>query len=467
MKFREGEDKMAKKKATVFVCTECGTESPKYLGRCPSCGLFNTFEEEQIIEDSSKKDIRNRVSLTNQISKALPIKDVTVEQTGRVKTKLAELNRVLGGGVVPGSLVLIGGDPGIGKSTLLLQVSAELNQLGGVVLYVTGEESPGQIKMRAQRLTISDTDFYIYGETDLSLIVETIEEIKPDYIVIDSIQTMYHPTKDSVAGSVSQVRESTALLLQLAKTNDVTIFIVGHVTKEGNLAGPRMLEHMVDTVLYFEGDNHLTYRILRAVKNRYGSTNEIGVFEMREDGLREVLNPSELFLEERLDGASGSAVVAAIEGTRPLLVEIQSLVTPTAFGNAKRTASGLDYNRVSLIMAVLEQRVGLLLQNYDAYLKIAGGVKLNEPAIDLAIAVSIASSYRDAETNAKDCFVGEIGLTGEIRRVSRIQQRVNEAAKLGFKRIFIPKNNMEGLKVPKNIEVIGCVTLQDVIKKVL
>lgn len=458
---------MARKKPTIFMCTECGNESPKYLGRCPYCGQFNTLVEEKIVEESSKKDTRSRISLSNQVSKALPIKDVAIEQTGRVETNLKELNRVLGGGVVPGSLVLIGGDPGIGKSTLLLQVSAELNQLGGVVLYVTGEESPGQIKMRAQRLTISETDFYIYGETDLSLIVETIEEIKPDYIVIDSIQTMYHPAKDSVAGSVSQVRESTALLLQLAKTNNVTIFIVGHVTKEGSLAGPRMLEHMVDTVLYFEGDNHLTYRILRAVKNRYGSTNEIGVFEMREDGLREVLNPSELFLEERLDGASGSAVVSAMEGTRPLLVEIQSLVTPTAFGNAKRTASGLDYNRVSLIMAVLEQRVGLMLQNYDAYLKTAGGVKLNEPAIDLAIALSIASSYRNKETNAKDCFVGEIGLTGEIRRVSHIEQRVNEAAKLGFERIFIPKNNMEGLKIPKGIKVVGCVTLQEVIQKVL
>ena len=349
----------------------------------------------------------------------------------------------------------------------MLQVSAELNQIGGVVLYVTGEESPGQIKMRAQRLTISDTDFYIYGETDLSLIVDTIQKIKPDYIIIDSIQTMYNPKKDSVAGSVSQVRESTALLMQLAKTNNVSIFIVGHVTKDGNIAGPRMLEHMVDTVLYFEGERHQSYRILRAVKNRYGSTNEIGVFEMREDGLREVLNPSELFLEERLDGASGSSVVSAMEGTRPILVEVQSLVTPTAFGNAKRTASGLDYNRVSLIMAVLEQRVGLLLQNYDAYLKTAGGVKLNEPAIDLAIAISIASSYRDSETKTKDAFVGEIGLTGEIRRVSNIETRVNEAAKLGFERIFVPKNNLDGWTPPANIQVIGCLTLQEVINQAL
>ncbi len=456
---------MAKKRATVFMCQECGYESPKYLGKCPSCGQWNTFVEEKIPQATT--DTRSRVSLSREVSKAQTIKDIKIESTGRVKTNLEEFNRVLGGGVVPGSLVLIGGDPGIGKSTLLLQVSAELNQIGGVVLYVTGEESPSQIKMRAQRLTISETDFYIYGETDLSLIVDTIEQIKPDYIVIDSIQTMYHPRIDSVAGSVSQVRESTAFLMQLAKTNNVTIFIVGHVTKEGNIAGPRMLEHMVDTVLYFEGERFQSYRILRAIKNRYGSTNEIGVFEMREDGLREVLNPSELFLEERLDGASGSAVVSAMEGTRPLLVEIQSLVTPTAFGNAKRTASGFDYNRVSLIMAVLEQRVGLLLQNYDAYLKTAGGVKLNEPAIDLAIAMSIASSYKDTETKATDCFVGELGLTGEIRRVTNIETRVNEAAKLGFKRIFVPKNNLDGWETPDTIEVVGCLTLQEVIQQAL
>lgn len=455
---------MAKKKSSVFMCEECGYESAKYLGKCPACGRWNTMVEEKAVIEA---DSRSRVSLSKKVAKAQTIKDVQIEQTGRVETDLQELNRVLGGGVVPGSLVLIGGDPGIGKSTLLLQVSAELNQIGGTVLYVTGEESPSQIKMRAQRLTISNTDFYIYGETDLSLIVDTIEELKPDYIVIDSIQTMYHPRIDSVAGSVSQVRESTALLMQLAKTNNVTIFIVGHVTKEGNIAGPRMLEHMVDTVLYFEGERHQSYRILRAVKNRYGSTNEIGVFEMRESGLREVLNPSELFLEERLEGASGSAVVSAMEGTRPLLVEVQSLVTPTAFGNAKRTASGFDYNRVSLIMAVLEQRVGLLMQNYDAYLKTAGGVKLNEPAIDLAIAVSIASSYRETETQPTDAFVGEIGLTGEIRRVSNIETRVNEAAKLGFERIFVPKNNLDGWNIPKNIKVIGCLTLQEVINHAL
>lgn len=418
---------------------------------------------EETIPD--KTDSRSRVSLSGKSSKAEAITDITIEKEERVKTKLAEFNRVLGGGVVPGSLVLIGGDPGIGKSTLLLQVAAQLNNGGGTVLYVSGEESASQIKMRAERLELRGTDFYLYAETDLSLIQETIENIKPDYVVIDSIQTMHHPKIDSASGSVSQVRESTATLLQLAKMNNIAIFIVGHVTKEGNIAGPRMLEHMVDTVLYFEGERHHTFRILRAVKNRFGSTNEIGIFEMRNGGLEEVLNPSQLFLEERLAGATGSSVVAAMEGTRPILVEIQSLISPTVFGNAKRTASGLDYSRVSLIMAVLEKRAGLLLQNQDAYLKAAGGVKLDEPAIDLSIAVSIASSYKEKETRATDCFIGEIGLTGEVRRVSKIEQRVNEAAKLGFKRIFVPKNNLDGWTFPKGIELIGCSTISEVIKK--
>lgn len=446
----------------MFVCQHCGYESPKYLGKCPSCGTWNQMVEETIPD---KTDSRSRVSLSGKSSKAEAITDITIEKEERVKTKLAEFNRVLGGGVVPGSLVLIGGDPGIGKSTLLLQVAAQLNNGGGTVLYVSGEESASQIKMRAERLELRGTDFYLYAETDLSLIQETIENIKPDYVVIDSIQTMHHPKIDSASGSVSQVRESTATLLQLAKMNNIAIFIVGHVTKEGNIAGPRMLEHMVDTVLYFEGERHHTFRILRAVKNRFGSTNEIGIFEMRNGGLEEVLNPSQLFLEERLAGATGSSVVAAMEGTRPILVEIQSLISPTVFGNAKRTASGLDYSRVSLIMAVLEKRAGLLLQNQDAYLKAAGGVKLDEPAIDLSIAVSIASSYKEKETRATDCFIGEIGLTGEVRRVSKIEQRVNEAAKLGFKRIFVPKNNLDGWTFPKGIELIGCSTISEVIKK--
>ncbi|MEG1047909.1 DNA repair protein RadA, partial [Carnobacterium sp.] len=377
---------MAKKKATKFVCQACGYESPKWMGRCPNCGAWNQMMEELEVD---KNDRQNRVSMTGQTAKAEAIQDITVSKVPRVKTELNELNRVLGGGVVPGSLVLIGGDPGIGKSTLLLQVSAQLNIAGGKVLYVSGEESASQIKMRADRLGVKGADFYIYPETDMGAIRQTIEDLKPEYVIIDSIQTMSQPDVSGVVGSVSQVRESTADLMKIAKSNNIAIFIVGHVTKEGAIAGPRMLEHMVDTVLYFEGDRHHTFRILRAVKNRFGSTNEIGIFEMREGGLVEVLNPSELFLEERLDGATGSAVVAAMEGTRPILVEIQSLITPTVFGNAKRTASGVDHNRASLIMAVLEKRAGLMLQNQDAYLKAAGGVKLNEPAIDLAIAVSV------------------------------------------------------------------------------
>jgi DNA repair protein RadA/Sms len=453
---------VAKKKTTKFVCQACGYESPKWMGRCPNCGSWNQMEEE-IVAD--KNDRRSRVSMTGKTAKAEAIQDINVSKVPRVKTELKELNRVLGGGVVPGSLVLIGGDPGIGKSTLLLQVSAQLNLAGGKVLYVSGEESASQIKMRANRLGVKGADFYIYPETDMGAIRQTIEDLKPDYVIIDSIQTMNQPDITGVVGSVSQVRESTADLMKIAKTNNIAIFIVGHVTKEGAIAGPRMLEHMVDTVLYFEGERHHTFRILRAVKNRFGSTNEIGIFEMREGGLVEVLNPSEMFLEERLSGATGSAVVASMEGSRPILAEIQSLITPTAFGNAKRTASGLDHNRVSLIMAVLEKRAGLLLQNQDAYLKSAGGVKLDEPAIDLAIAISVASSYQEKETKETDCFIGEIGLTGEIRRVSRIEQRVNEATKLGFKRIMIPKNNIGGWEFPSNVDIIGVTTISEAIKK--
>ena len=348
---------------------------------------------EEVIQETT--DRRVRTTLTGQRMQPTKIADVIPKKEPRVQTKLAELNRVLGGGVVPGSLILIGGDPGIGKSTLLLQVSQQLAAIGGKVLYVSGEESAEQIKMRAQRLGAIDTEFYLYPETDMSEISKAIENLTPDYVIIDSIQTMTQPDITSVAGSVSQVRETTAELLKLAKTNGIAIFIVGHVTKEGSIAGPRMLEHMVDTVLYFEGEKHHSFRILRAVKNRFGSTNEIGIFEMEAGGLKEVANPSQVFLEERLEGATGSAIVVAMEGSRPILVEIQALVTPTMFGNAKRTTTGLDFNRVSLIMAVLEKRAGLLLQNQDAYLKAAGGVKLNEPAIDLAIAVSIASSYKE------------------------------------------------------------------------
>lgn len=455
---------MAKaKRTTKFVCQACGYESPKWMGKCPNCNEWNQMVE--ALEPSKKS--RSAFNHTGEVAKATPITQIASEEEARVETRMPELNRVLGGGVVPGSMVLVGGDPGIGKSTLLLQVSAQLTLTNKKVLYISGEESIKQTKLRAERLQVSGDNLYVYAETNLEAVQETIDFVKPDFVVIDSIQTVYHPDVTSAAGSVSQVRECTAALMRIAKMQNIAIFIVGHVTKEGAIAGPRLLEHMVDTVLYFEGERHHAYRILRAVKNRFGSTNEIGIFEMRDVGLVEVANPSEVFLEERLEGASGSTVVASMEGTRPVLVEIQALVSPTMFGNAKRMATGIDYNKVSLIMAVLEKRVGLMLQNQDAYLKAAGGVKLDEPAVDLAIAVSVASSYRDKPTKSTDCFIGELGLTGEIRRVARIEQRVQEAAKLGFKQIFIPKNNEGAWKIPKDVQVVGVETIGEALKKAL
>lgn len=455
---------MAKKKTIKYVCQACGYESPKWLGKCPNCGAWNSMEEEKEVNLAQKH--QPRANFSGQAAEAIAIQDIKVADIPRIETDMDEVNHVLGGGIVPGSLILIGGDPGIGKSTLLLQISAQINKKGRLVLYVSGEESSNQIKLRAERLGVKGSEFYIYPETDLDAIAQTIQKLQPELVVIDSIQTMLKPDNDSAAGSVSQVRETTQEFMRIAKSNNIAIFIVGHVTKEGAIAGPRMLEHMVDTVLYFEGDRHHSFRILRAVKNRFGSTNEIGVFEMAEGGLREVSNPSEMFLEERLAGASGSAVVASLEGTRPILAEIQCLITPTVFGNARRTASGLDYNRVSLIMAVLEKRAGLLLQNQDAYFKSTGGVKLDEPAIDLAVAVSIASSYWDTETSPMECFIGEIGLTGEIRRVNRVEQRVHEAEKLGFKRVYLPKNSLSGWKHPKGIELIGVTTVSETLRKV-
>ena len=453
---------MAKAK-THFVCQNCGYISPRFLGRCPNCGQWNTLVEE--VDQSTVKQPKSpTATLTGIVAKPQKINEINTQKTPRVKTKLNELNRVLGGGIVPGSLVLIGGDPGIGKSTLLLQVSGQLSAEGHSVLYVSGEESASQIKMRAQRLDVSGDDFYIYSETNMDSIRATIDEMNPEYVVIDSVQTMQATDVTSAIGSVSQIRAVTAQLMQIAKGKNITVFVVGHVTKGGVLAGPKILEHMVDTVLYFEGDLHHTYRILRSVKNRFGSTNELGIFEMNANGLKEVANPSEIFLEERLKDATGSAVVVSLEGTRPILVEIQALITPSVFGNAQRTATGLNRNRVSLIMAVLEKRANLLLQNQDAYLKAAGGVKLDEPAIDLAIAVAIASSYRDKGTRPTDAFVGEVGLTGEIRRVNRIEQRVAEAAKLGFKRIFIPKNNLQSWNPPKDIQVVGVTTIGETLK---
>ena len=457
---------MAKKK-TKFICQNCGYESAKWMGKCPGCSEWNTMTEE--IEITANKNQR-RTAFTHSdqtMAKPTAITSIGTEQEPRVLTESNELNRVLGGGIVPGSLLLIGGDPGIGKSTLLLQVSAQLANHNYDVLYISGEESVKQTKLRAVRLGVTSNHLYVYSETDMGMIEQAINEMNPNFVIIDSIQTVLHPDVTSAPGSVSQVRECTAELMRLAKTKGIAIFIVGHVTKEGNIAGPRLLEHMVDTVLYFEGERHHTYRILRAVKNRFGSTNEMGIFEMKEEGLEEVLNPSEIFLEERSQGAAGSTVVASMEGTRPILVEIQALISPSIFPNPRRMATGIDHNRVSLFMAVLEKRVGLLLQNQDAYLKVTGGVKLGEPAVDLAIIVSIASGFRDVPTRATDCIVGEVGLTGEVRRVSRIEQRVKEAAKLGFERIIVPANNLGGWTPPAGIKVIGVSSVSEALKYAL
>lgn len=454
--------KVAKKK-TKFMCTSCGYEAPKWMGRCPGCGEWNTMiEDVEIVQKGPRGAFQHTVSKSQQ--KAMPIISVETQEEPRVQTELHELNRVLGGGVVPGSLVLIGGDPGIGKSTLLLQVSALLSNQGHRVLYISGEESVRQTKLRAERLGVKSAELYIYSETNLEFLHETIEEVQPKFVIVDSIQTVHHPEVTSAPGSVSQVRECTAELMRIAKTKNIAIFLVGHVTKEGQIAGPRILEHMVDTVLYFEGERHHTYRILRSQKNRFGSTNEIAIFEMLQGGLKEVLNPSELFLQERSQGAPGSTVVASMEGTRPILVEIQALVTPSSFNYPKRMATGLDQNRISLLMAVLEKRMGLMLQAQDAYIKVAGGVKLDEPAIDLAVLVCIVSSFKDANANATDCFVGEVGLTGEVRRVSRIEQRVQEAAKLGFKRAIIPASNLGGWEYPEGIQVMGVETVNQALK---
>ncbi|RCW63599.1 DNA repair protein RadA [Saliterribacillus persicus] len=455
---------MAKRKSK-FICQECGYESPKWMGKCPGCNQWNTLIEETVVTGTQKRG--NWASGSNITQKPEKITAIESQEEPRIVTGIGELNRVLGGGIVRGSLVLIGGDPGIGKSTLLLQVSNQLATQNIDVLYISGEESTRQTKLRADRLGVTSDRLYVLAETNMLDITTQIDQLKPSFVVIDSIQTVFKEDVTSAPGSVTQVRECTSELMRIAKRNNIPIFIVGHVTKEGSIAGPRLLEHMVDAVLYFEGERHHTFRILRGVKNRFGSTNDMGIFEMKEEGLKEVLNPSEIFLEERSRGAAGSTVVASMEGTRPVLVEIQALISPTSFGNPRRMATGIDHNRVPLLMAVLEKRVGLMLQNQDAYVKVAGGVKLDEPAIDLAVAISVASSFRDQPSRMDDVLIGEVGLTGEIRRVSRIEQRVQEAAKLGFKRAVIPAKNLEGWNPPDDIQVVGVNTVQEAIQVTL
>ena len=441
---------MAKAKKSIYFCQNCGHEESKWLGQCPMCREWNTFVEE-------KGTVSKGTATKNTVREAevVTLSSVSTDQEDRMQTEIEELDRVLGGGVVPGSLVLVGGDPGIGKSTLLLQVCKRLSDQGRKVLYISGEESLKQIKLRANRMGTFSDHLLLLCETNLETIRQVIEREHPAVAVIDSIQTMYSEEVTAAPGSVSQVREATNTLMQIAKGLNITIFIVGHVTKEGTVAGPRVLEHMVDTVLYFEGDRHASYRILRGVKNRFGSTNEIGVFEMRETGLEEVPNPSEYMLNGRPEDASGSVVACSMEGTRPILMEIQALVCRSNFGMPRRTAAGTDYNRVNLLMAVLEKRVGLPLSNYDAYINIAGGIRMNEPAIDLGIVMAIVSSYKNQSISPGTIVFGEVGLSGEVRAVSMPEQRVAEARKLGFKTCIMPQVSKDMLKKVEGIEVIG------------
>lgn len=458
---------MKSKTATVFYCQSCGYESSKWMGQCPACRQWNTFVEE-VIKTASKAAGGSQRKVSREKGEPSSLSAIDSGEEERICTHIRELDRVLGGGIVPGSLVLVGGDPGIGKSTLLLQVCRHLSNDGKKVLYISGEESLKQIKLRALRIGTFTDNLLLFCETNLEEIQETITRQKPEAVVIDSIQTMYHEAVSAAPGSVSQVREATGVLLRLAKDLNIPIFIVGHVTKEGTVAGPRVLEHMVDTVLYFEGDRHASYRILRGVKNRFGSTNEIGVFEMRQNGLEEVENASEFMLSGRPKDASGSVVVCSMEGTRPILLEIQALVCKSSFGIPKRQATGTDFNRVNLLMAVLEKRVGLPLSNCDAYVNIAGGIRMMEPAIDLGIALAVVSSFQNKPIEEKTLVFGEIGLSGELRAVSMAEQRVLEAAKLGFTTCILPqasKESLAGLRsIPKGITLKGANSVQEAIR---
>lgn len=451
---------MAKGKKTVFFCQECGYESPKWMGQCPACRQWNTFVEETVSPLSAGKNGKRSQGL----AKPKGLSEIDLSEDERKSSGMGELDRVLGGGIVQGSLVLVGGDPGIGKSTLLLQMCRNLAGKETEVLYISGEESLRQIKMRAMRIGTFTDSLKLLCETNLTVIRELIEKKTPKVAIIDSIQTMYDEDISSAPGSVSQVRESTSVLMQLAKGLGVTIFIVGHVTKEGNVAGPRVLEHMVDTVLYFEGDRHASYRILRAVKNRFGSTNEIGVFEMRNEGLGEVKNPSQFLLDGKPQGASGSVVACSMEGTRPILIEVQALVCQSNFGIPRRTAAGTDFNRVNLLMAVLEKRAGLHLSTCDAYVNIAGGIKMNEPAIDLGICLAIASSSRDVVVDDRLLAFGEVGLSGEVRAVSMAEQRVAEAKKLGFDRVILPKVCQKSVEKIQGIQKLYVETVREAIQ---
>ncbi len=438
---------MPLKQKTIFTCQQCGWQSPKWLGKCPDCGQWNSLVEEQ-------QPVRGKGGAVVAAGRPLRLSEVAAAEEDRIRCGIAELDRVLGGGIVPGAFTLIGGDPGIGKSTLLLQAAGRLAG-AGTVLYVTGEESARQVKLRGERLGVAAEGLYLLAENALETILERTRELRPAFLVVDSIQTVFTAALESAPGSVSQVRECAGRLMQVAKGDGIPTFIVGHVTKDGAIAGPRMLEHMVDTVLYFEGDAGHPYRILRAVKNRFGSTNEIGVFEMKEAGLAEVPSPSELFLAERPEGAAGSAVVPSLEGSRPILVELQALVSGASFGTPRRTTMGFDHNRVALLVAVLEKKVGLHLLGQDIFLNVAGGVRLVEPAVDLGVVVALASSHTGKPIPPRTILFGEVGLAGEVRAVSRPELRVKEAARLGFDRCLLPAGNLKNLEVPAGMALVG------------
>lgn len=449
---------------TLFNCQHCGFQSPKWLGRCPDCSSWNSFVEEA---EAAPQKAKEREALYR--NEPVLLKDVSLKESSRIKTGITELDRVLGGGIVPGSVILIGGDPGIGKSTIALQISNEITRAKLPVLYVSGEESVQQTKLRADRLGAKgESNFYIVNQTDVSFIAEHIKKLKPRVVIIDSVQVIFEPSIGSSPGSVSQVRECAGILTQIAKSTETSIFIIGHVTKEGTIAGPRVLEHIVDTVLYFEGDRFSAYRILRAVKNRFGSTNEIGVFEMGAAGLKEVGNPSEIFLSERPKDVSGSVVVSVLEGSRPLLVEMQALVSHSGFGYARRRSEGFDANRLSLLVAVLEKRIGLHLEAEDIFVNIAGGIKVEDPACDLGTVVAVASSFKNVPVASGVVVIGEVGLAGEIRSISQVVVRLNEAQKLGFSQCVLPKSAMKNLDYnPKGMELIPVATLQEALDKVL
>lgn len=453
------------KPVTKYICQNCGYVSLRWLGKCPECDSWNSFVEEIVHTDKHKLRSKSSDILSAKLTNLSKVADINITEDKRIVSTIEELDRVLGGGIVPGSVVLVGGDPGIGKSTLMMQLSDKIK--GNTILYVSGEESPRQIKLRCERLGFAHDEFYILSETSLEIIAAIIDKLKPDIVIIDSIQTIYRNELESSPGSVSQLRESTAAVIQIAKAKNISFFLIGHITKEGFIAGPKVLEHMVDTVLQFEGERTHAYRVLRAIKNRFGSTNEIGIFEMTGTGLVEVRNPSEVFLSQRSKGISGSTVSASMEGTRPILIEVQALVSSSGYSVPQRTATGFDYKRLAILIAVLEKKIGIHLSKFDVFINIAGGIKIDEPSIDLAAAISICSSFKDTSIEHDMLILGEIGLSGEIRGISFAERRIQEAIKLGFRKVVLPKGNMKNFKPSKEIEYIPVESIHDAIRLIL